>query len=99
MPVKITYAYTVVTIKDLYKNQQITFYDMCEAILINYQMKKFNGIQIIKKICYTIVYVIFGKASMFIKKVNGDYNTDLEFFLVKFMKNLKNQVIKYHILI
>lgn len=73
---KITYAYTGVTIKDLYKNQEITFYDMCEVYineLLDEDIKWYVDNE--ENLLNRCGYVILGKASLFIKKVNGDYNT------------------------
>ena len=72
----VTYAYTGVTIKDLYKNQEISFYDMCEV-----KIKKLNEedikwyVENEKKILNVSGYTMLGKASIFLDKVNGDYNT------------------------
>lgn len=73
---KVTYAYTGMTIKDLYHDSEKTFYDVCEV--------KFNEIddEDIKwyveneeKILKTCGYAILGKASLFLDKINGDHNT------------------------
>ena len=69
-------AYTGVTILDLYKNKTITFYSKVDVYFkditdseiewyVNNEMKIF-------KCCG---YVPLGKASIFIDKINGDYNT------------------------
>lgn len=71
-----TYAVTGVTIKDLYKGQEVSFSDTVEVVFNNITDKEINWyveneISILEK----CGYVILGKASLFLKKVNGDYNT------------------------
>ena len=73
---KLTYAYTGTTIKDLYKEKQITFYDECKVYIKNMSdeeiMWYINNEQNIFKIAG---YAMLGKASLFLDKVEGDYNT------------------------
>lgn len=71
-----TYAVTGITIKDLYKCREISFSDTAEVVFNNIDDKEINWyveneINILKR----CGYVILGKASLFLKKVNGDYNT------------------------
>ena len=72
----LTYAVTGVTIKDLYKDKEISFYDTVEVYL-----KKINDEEIKwyieneKNLSNICGYAILGKASIFLDKVVGDYNT------------------------
>ena len=73
---KITYAITGVTIKDLYQDKTISFSDTAEV-----HIKKISDEDIKwyvdndKNILDRCGYSILGKASIFLDKVNGDYNT------------------------
>lgn len=73
---KITYAITGVTIKDLYQDKIISFSDTAEVYI-----KKISDEDIKwyvdndKNILDRCGYSILGKASIFLDKVNGDYNT------------------------
>lgn len=73
---KATYAYTGVTIKDLYQEKQITFHDVCKVYIKNVTDEEImwyvNNEQNILKISG---YAMLGKASLFLDKVEGDYNT------------------------
>ena len=73
---KVTYATTGITIKDLYKDKEICFADTAELHIkeisdedlkwyVENEENIFNGAG----------YVMPGKASIFLDKVNGDYNT------------------------
>jgi len=72
----LTYAVTGVTIKDLYKDKEISYYDTVEVFL-----KKINDEEIKwyieneKNLSNICGYAILGKASIFLDKVVGDYNT------------------------
>ena len=73
---KLTYAYTGVTINDLYQNKEISFYDVCKVYIkeVNEEDIKWyvdNEINLLK-VCG---YAMLGKASIFLDKVEGDYNT------------------------
>ena len=73
---KKTNAYTGVTIKDLYKNKEITFYDVCAVYIkdVSDEDVKWyvdNEENILKRCGYAIL----GKAAIFLDKVEGDYNT------------------------
>lgn len=73
---KLTYAYTGVTIKDLYKNKEVTFSDVCKVYL-----KKVNDddikwyVENEKTILERGIYTIPGKASLFLDRVEGDFYT------------------------
>lgn len=73
---KVTYAYTGVTIKDLYQNKEITFSDVCKVYIkeaSDEDIKWYvdNEENVLKRCGYAIL----GKASIFLDKVEGDYNT------------------------
>ena len=72
----VTYAITAVTIKDLYKNKEITFSDTAEVWFrkINDEDIKWY-IENDKDIMERCGYSVIGKAAIFLDKVNGDYNT------------------------
>lgn len=72
----VTYAITGVTIKDLYKNKEITFSDTAEVWIrkINEEDIKWY-IENDKDIMDRCGYSVLGKAAIFLDKVNGDYNT------------------------
>lgn len=73
---KITYAYTGITIKDLYKEKETNFYDMCEVYINNVDDEDIKWyVEHEEKILKTCGYAILGKAALFLNKVNGDYNT------------------------
>lgn len=73
---KVTYAITGVTIKDIYQNKEISFSDTAEV-----WVKKLNEedikwyVENEKRILDISGYAMLGKASIFLEKVNGDYNT------------------------
>ena len=73
---KATYAVTGVTIKDLYKDKEICFSDATEVfmkeIIDEDIMWYVENEENILNICG---YAMLGKASLFLDKVNGDYNT------------------------
>ena len=73
---KVTYAYTGVTVKDLFQEKEITFYDVCKVYIKNVKDEEItwyvNNEQNILKISG---YAMLGKASIFLDKVEGDYNT------------------------
>ena len=73
---KITYAVTGVTIKDLYKHEEICFADIAEVHLKEIDDEDIKWyVENEKDILNRCGYAILGKASIFLKKVNGDYNT------------------------
>ena len=73
---KATYAVTGVTIKDLYQDKEICFSDTAEVY-----MKEILDEDIMwyveneENILNRCGYAMLGKASLFLDKVNGDYNT------------------------
>lgn len=73
---KLTYAITGIAIKDLYQNKEISFSDTTEVYLkeiLDEDIKWY--VENEKDIFNRCGYVIQGKASIFLDKVNGDYNT------------------------
>ena len=73
---KKTQAYTGVTIKDLYKDKEITYYDVCDIYIneVSDEDVKWyvNNEENLLKMCG---YAIWGKASIFLNKIDGDYYT------------------------
>ena len=73
---KITYAVTGVAIKDLYKNREVCFSDTAEVHIKEISEEDIKWyVENEKHILNRCGYAILGKASIFLKKVNGDYNT------------------------
>ena len=73
---KVTYAVTGVTIKDLYQDKEICFSDTAEVYIKEISNEDImwyveNEENILKRCGYAML----GKASIFLDKVNGDYNT------------------------
>ena len=73
---KVTYAITGTTILDLYQNKEVIFSDTAEVYIktlddddIRWYVE--NDTEILNRCGYSIE----GKASIFLDKVNGDYNT------------------------
>lgn len=73
---KCTYAITGVTIKDLYQDKEINYSDTAEVYIrkiSDEDMKWYvENEENLSNICG---YAMLGKASIFLDKVNGDYNT------------------------
>ena len=73
---KCTFAITGVTIKDLYQDKEICFSDIAEVYI-----KKISDddikwyVENEENILNRSGYAMLGKASLFLEKVNGDYNT------------------------
>ena len=73
---KCTFAITGVTIKDLYQDKEICFSDTAEVYI-----KKISDddikwyVENEENILNRSGYAMLGKASLFLDKVNGDYNT------------------------
>ena len=73
---KCTFAITGVTIKDLYQDKEICFSDTAEVYI-----KKISDddikwyVENEENILKRSGYAMLGKASIFLDKVNGDYNT------------------------
>ncbi len=73
---KITNAVTGVTIKDLYKDKEVCFADVAEVHLREIDDEDIKWyIENEKDIFNRCGYAMLGKASIFLEKVNGDYNT------------------------
>ncbi len=73
---KITYAVTGVAIKDLYKNREVCFSDTAEVHIKEISEEDIKWyVENEKNIFNRCGYAMLGKASIFLKKVNGDYNT------------------------
>lgn len=73
---KITYAITGVTIKDLYQNREISFSDTAEVYIKEISDEDIKWyVENEEKLLNVSGYVMLGKASLFLEKVNGDYNT------------------------
>lgn len=72
----LTTAITGITIYDMYKNKIISCYDKCDVLFKNINEDEIKWyIFKEKNILNRCGYVILGKASLFIEKINGDYNT------------------------
>ena len=73
---KTTYAITGVTIKDLYKNKEISFSDTATVYLKKISDEEIKWyVENEKNILNICGYAMLGKASIFLDKVEGDYNT------------------------
>lgn len=73
---KLTYAVTGVTIKDLYQDKEICFSDTTEVYLKEISDEEIKWyVENESELLNRGGYVIQGKASIFLEKVNGDYNT------------------------
>lgn len=73
---KITYAVTGVAIKDLYKNREVRFSDTAEVHIKEISEEDIKWyVENEKDILNRCGYAMLGKASIFLNKVNGDYNT------------------------
>ncbi len=88
---KVNHAITGVTIKDLYKNQQISFYDITDVYFntideeeINWYIN--NDTHILERAGYSISD---GPAISFVEKIEGDYYNILGMPISKLCKNLK----------
>ncbi len=69
-------AYTGVTIMDLYKNKVITFSSKTDVYFKNITDDEINWyVNNEKKVFKCCGYAPLGKASLFIDKIDGDYNT------------------------
>jgi len=73
---KVTYAITGITIKDMYQNKEISFSDTAEVWVRKLKEEDIKWyVENEKRILETSGYTMLGKASIFLEKVNGDYNT------------------------
>lgn len=73
---KVTYAVTGVTIKDLYQDKEICFSDTAEVYIKEISDEEIKWyVENEENILNRCGYAILGKASVFLDKVNGDYNT------------------------
>lgn len=73
---KVTYAYTGVTIYDKYQKKQITYSDLCKVYIRKLDDEDIKWyIDNEENILGRCGYAILGKASIFLDKVEGDYNT------------------------
>ena len=73
---KLTYAITGVTIKDLYQDKEICFSDIVEVYLKEISDEDIKWyVENEENILNRCGYAMLGKASLFLDKVNGDYNT------------------------
>lgn len=73
---RITYAVTGVTIKDLYQNKTISFSDVTEVHIKQIDDEDIKWyVENDENILNRCGYSMLGKASIFLDKVNGDYNT------------------------
>lgn len=72
----VTYATTGVTIKDLYQNKEISFSDTAEVYIREISDEDIKWyVENEENILNRCGYAMLGKASLFLDKVNGDYNT------------------------
>lgn len=73
---KVTYAITGVTIKDLYQNKEIIFSDIAEVYIKEISDEDIKWyVENEENLLNISGYVMLGKASLFLEKINGDYNT------------------------
>ena len=73
---KVTYAVTGVTIKDLYQDKEICFSDTVEVYIKEISDEEIKWyVENEENILNRCGYAMLGKASIFLDKVNGDYNT------------------------
>lgn len=87
---KIVKAYTGVTIKDLYKNKEITFSDVTEIYFKEISEEDINWyIDNDKEILNCCGFSLEGKAALFIEKIVGDYNNARGIPLNKLCDKLK----------
>ena len=71
---KVNYAVTGVTIKDLYKNKEISFTDITEVYFKNISDEDISWyVENEKYLLNRAGYSIAGKTSIFIDKIIGDY--------------------------
>ena len=72
----ITYAITGATIIDMYRGKEICFSDTAEVCINKIEDEDIKWyVENEKDILNRSGYAMLGKASLFLDKVNGDYNT------------------------
>ena len=87
---KVTYGVTGTTIKDLYKDKEITFADTAEVHFKEISDEDIKWyIENDKYVLQRCGYSIMGKAAFFIDKVVGDYNTVFGISLSRVHSKLK----------
>lgn len=75
---KLTYTYTGMTIKDLYQNKEVTVSDVCKVYIKEIDDEDIKWyVENEEKVLKAAGYSFFGKADLFLDKVDGDYNTML----------------------
>ena len=73
---KLTYAITGITIKDLYQNKEICFADSTKVYIKEISDEDIKWyVENEEKLLNVSGYAMLGKASVFLEKVDGDYNT------------------------
>lgn len=73
---QVTYAITGVTIKDTYQNKEICFSDTAEVYFRKISEEEIKWyVENEENLLYISGYALLGKASIFLDKINGDYNT------------------------
>jgi septum formation protein len=73
---KVTFAVTGVTIKDLYQDKEICFSDTAEVYINEISDEDIKWyVENEENILNRCGYAMLGKASLFLDKVKGDYNT------------------------
>lgn len=87
---KVTYAFTGITIKDLYQDKEITFSDICKVYIKEVSEEDIKWyVENEENVLKRCGYAILGKASIFLDKVEGDYNTLFGISPSKVYDNLK----------
>ena len=73
---KLTYAVTGVTIKDLYQEKEISYSDTAEVYIKEISDEDIRWyVENEQNVLNRCGYAMLGKASIFLDRVNGDYNT------------------------
>ncbi len=86
---KTNYAFTGVTIKDLYQNKEISFSDVTEVHFKNILEKDISWyVENEKNLLNRAGYSLCGKASIFVDKIIGDYYNILGMPVNKLYSNL-----------
>ena len=75
---KLTYTYTGMTIKDLYQNKEVIVSDACKVYIKEIDDEDIKWyVENEEKVLKAAGYSFFGKADLFLDKVDGDYDTML----------------------